>query len=61
MGYITICADYLSSSPGHAIADKSFLISTTDKNKILNLSKKLKVDTIYLMHLIQLLLPLVMF
>jgi biotin carboxylase len=46
MGYITICADYLSSSPGHAIADKSFLISTTDKNKILNLSKKLKVDTI---------------
>jgi len=46
LGFYTICVDYLKNSPGHKIANNSYLISTTDKKKVLELSKKEKIDAI---------------
>ena len=44
--FYTICVDFLKNSPGHKIADKSYVISTTDKKKVLEISKKEKIDAI---------------
>lgn len=44
--YYVITCDYLPSNPGHQLADESYNISTTDKNKVLELAKKLKIDAI---------------
>lgn len=42
----TICADYLKESPGHNVADESFLISTTNKEEIFDLAKSKEVDAV---------------
>jgi biotin carboxylase len=46
MGYYVITCDYLPDNPGHVYADEYHNISTTDKEKILELAKKLKIDGI---------------
>lgn len=44
LGYYVITADYLPSNPGHKYADEYHNVSTTDKEAVLKLAKKLKVD-----------------
>lgn len=44
LGVYVIVTDYLEDSPGKKIADKSFMISTTDVESIVNLIKKEKID-----------------
>jgi len=46
IGLKVITADYLPSNPGHKISDEYYNISTIDKEKILGLSKELKIDAI---------------
>lgn len=45
-GYYTILCDYLQDNPGQYIADKFYLESTTDKEVILNIAKREKIDGI---------------
>ena len=44
MGYYTVLCDYLSDNPGQYAADKFYLVSTTDKQAILEVAKKENVD-----------------
>ena len=44
LGYYVITADYLPSNPGHKYANEYHNISTTDKEAVLKLAKKLEVD-----------------
>lgn len=44
MGYYVITCDYLPDNPGHKFAHEYYNISTTDKDAVLNLAKRLKVD-----------------
>ena len=44
LGYYVITADYLPSNPGHKYSDEYHNISTTDKEAVLKLAKKLEVD-----------------
>lgn len=44
MGYYTVLCDYLPDNPGQYTADKFYLTSTTDKDAILEVAKKEKVD-----------------
>jgi biotin carboxylase len=44
MGYYVISCDYLPGNPGHKFAHEYYNISTTDKEAVLELSKRLKVD-----------------
>jgi biotin carboxylase len=44
MGYHVITCDYLPDNPGHKFAHEYYNISTTDKEAVLQLSKRLKVD-----------------
>ncbi len=46
MGYYTILCDFLSDNPGQYVADKFYLASTTDKDKILDIAKKEKISGI---------------
>ena len=46
LGYYTITCDYLPSNPGHKFADEYYNVSTTDKDAVLNLAEKLKIDGI---------------
>lgn len=46
LGIYVITCDYLPSNPGHKFADEYFNISTTDKEKVLELAKKIKPDGI---------------
>lgn len=46
LGYYTILCDYLSDNPGQYKADKFYLVSTTDKEKILEVAEAEKVDGI---------------
>lgn len=46
MGIYVITCDYLPDNPGHQIADEYYNVSTTDKNKVLELAEKLKIDGI---------------
>ncbi len=46
IGLKVITADYLPSNPGHKISDEYYNISTVDKERILELSKKIKIDAI---------------
>ena len=39
LGYYTVVCDYLSDNPGQYIADSFHLVSTTDKDAILNVAK----------------------
>ena len=45
-GYYVITADYLPDNPGHKISHEYYNLSTIDKEKILTLAKKLKIDAI---------------
>ena len=44
MGFYTISCDYLPDNPGHKFAHEYHNVSTTDKEAVLELAKKLKVD-----------------
>lgn len=46
MGYYTIVCDYLKDNPGQYHADKFYLESTTDKEAILKIAEKEKIDGI---------------
>lgn len=46
LGYYTILCDYLKDNPGQYIADKFYLISTTEKEKVLEVAKQEKIDGI---------------
>lgn len=45
-GHYVITCDYLPENPGHKLADEYHNVSTTDKEAVLELSKKLKIDGI---------------
>ncbi|RZG87008.1 ATP-grasp domain-containing protein [Acinetobacter sp. WCHAc060033] len=45
-GYYVITCDYLPENPGHKLADEYHNVSTTDKNAVLGLAKKLEIDGI---------------
>ena len=44
LGYYTVLCDFLSDNPGQYVADKFYLVSTTDKETILDVAKKEHVD-----------------
>lgn len=44
MGLHVVTCDYLPDNPGHKYADEYYNVSTTDKEAVLQLAKKLKVD-----------------
>ncbi|MCM1191196.1 MAG: ATP-grasp domain-containing protein [Butyrivibrio sp.] len=44
MGHYVITCDYLPDNPGHKIADEYYNVSTVDKEKVLELANKLKID-----------------
>lgn len=46
MGYHTIVCDFLPDNPGQHFADEYYQTSTTDKDAILALSRKLNIDGI---------------
>ena len=46
LGYYTITCDYLPNNPGHAFAHEYHNVSTTDKEAVLALAQKLKIDGI---------------
>lgn len=46
LGYYTIVCDFLTDNPGQYVADKFYLVSTTDKDAILEVAKKEKIDGI---------------
>lgn len=45
-GHYVITCDYLPDNPGHKYADEYYNISTTDKEAVLDLAKKLNLDGI---------------
>lgn len=45
-GYYVITCDYLPDNPGHIYSDEYYDISTIDKDAVLNLAKKLKVNAV---------------
>ena len=46
LGYYTVLCDYLNDNPGQYVADKFYLESTTDKDKILEIAKQEEIDGI---------------
>ena len=46
LGYYTILCDFLTDNPGQFVADKFYLESTTNKDKILEIALKEKIDGI---------------
>lgn len=46
LGYYTIVCDYLNDNPGQNFADKFYLASTTDKEKIYEIAKLERIDGI---------------
>lgn len=46
LGYYAITCDYLPENPGHIFADEYHNVSTTDKEAVLELAKKLNVNGI---------------
>lgn len=46
MGYYTILCDYLEDNPGQYVCDKFYLVSTTNKEAILEVAMKEKIDGI---------------
>ena len=46
MGHYVITCDYLPDNPGHKYAHEYYNVSTTDKEAVLELAKKLEVDGI---------------
>ena len=46
IGYYTILCDFLTDNPGQFAADKFYLVSTTDKEAVLKVAEKEKIDGI---------------
>lgn len=46
MGYVVYTTDNKPENPGHELADKSFEVSTTDRELVLDLARKLNIDAI---------------
>src|SRR5574344_224695 len=46
LGYYTITCDYLPDNPGHKISDEAHFESTTDKEAVLALARKLQINGI---------------
>lgn len=46
LGYYTVTCDYKPDNPGHKFADEYYNVSTTDKEGVLSLAKKLRIDGI---------------
>ena len=46
MGHYVIICDYLPDNPGQYVADEFYQVSTTDKEAVLELAKKLNLDGI---------------
>ena len=46
LGYYTVLCDFLTDNPGQYVADKFYLVSTTDKDAVLEMAQKEKVDGI---------------
>lgn len=46
LGYYTVLCDYLDDNPGQFVADKFYLVSTTDKDAILDVAEKENIDGI---------------
>lgn len=44
LGYTTVLCDYLTDNPGQYVADKFYLVSTTDKEAVLEVAKKEKIN-----------------
>lgn len=44
LGYYTVLCDYLDDNPGQYAADKFYLVSTTDKDAVLEVAEKEKID-----------------
>lgn len=45
-GYYVITVDYLPDNPGHKLADEYYNVSTVEKDAVLELAQKLKIDGI---------------
>lgn len=45
-GHHVITCDFLPENPGHALANESYNVSTTDKEAVLDLAQRLKIDAI---------------
>ena len=45
-GYYVITCDYFPNNPGHKLAHESHSVSTTDKEAVLVLARRLKIDGI---------------
>lgn len=46
LGYRTVLCDFLTDNPGQHHADKFYLVSTTDKEAVLQVAKKERIDGI---------------
>ena len=46
MGHFVITCDYLPDNPGHKFSDEYHNVSTTDKEGVLDLAKRLEIDGI---------------
>ena len=44
LGYYTVLCDYLPDNPGQYVADKFFLVSTTDKRAVLDIARREQID-----------------
>lgn len=44
LGYYTVLCDYLADNPGQYYADQFYLVSTTDKEMVLKIAQKEKID-----------------
>ncbi len=44
LGYYTILCDFLPDNPGQYVVDKFYLVSTTDKNAVLEVAQKEQID-----------------
>lgn len=46
LGFYTILCDYLTDNPGQYVADRFYLVSTTDKEAVLSVAEKEKINGI---------------
>lgn len=46
LGFYTVLCDFLDDNPGQFVADKFYLVSTTDKNAVLDVAEKENIDGI---------------
>ncbi|MCR5809465.1 MAG: carbamoyl-phosphate-synthetase [Clostridiales bacterium] len=44
LGYLTVLCDYLTDNPGQYYADRFYLVSTTDKDAVLEVARKEKIN-----------------